>query len=160
MLRICSTGVNILPETAKKVCSLEHVIGIKEASGNLEQIAKTANLLKDTKASVFSGDDSLALDILKLGGVGVISVASNVVPKQMADMMHAALAGNWDKANELNNTLHPLFKGLFIEVNPIPVKYACYKMGFCKNILRLPLTPISEDASKKLDVILTDLHII
>ncbi len=154
------TGVNILPETAARLAELSNIKGIKEACGKLDQIATTYSLIKDSDTLLYSGDDGLALDITEIGGSGVISVASNVIPRQMSDMMRLALEGNWAEARAIESTYKELFHSLFLEVNPIPVKFACSKLGLCKNILRLPLTPMGEEPSKQLESVMHQLNLI
>ncbi len=138
------TGVNILPETAAQMAGYENIVAIKEASGNVEQAMETARLTKG-KMDVYSGDDGLTLPIIAgAGGKGVISVASNVVPREMVALTKAALHGEIEKARKIQFELAPLIKALFAEVNPIPVKYALSLLGVCKNELRLPLLPMEK----------------
>lgn len=139
------TGVNILPETAGRIArGIKNVVGIKEACGNLEQIAKTAKAIEGTQLQLMSGDDKLAVDIAKLGGTTLISVASNALPKEFSHLMAYAGAKEFDKAQAILDKYSDFVDLLFAEVNPIPVKYACSLLGLCKNVLRLPLTPMSE----------------
>lgn len=154
------TGVNILPTTAERLATLSNLKGIKEACGNLEQIKQTYDLIKDSDMLLYSGDDGLALDIVEMGGSGVLSVASNVIPGEMSKMMRLALDGNIAEARKLESKYVELFKALFYEVNPIPAKYACSKMGLIENILRLPLTPMSEAQSQRLEKVLQQLQLI
>ena len=145
------TGVNILPETAGRLAhSIPSIVGIKEACGNLEQIAKTAEAVKGTGLQLMSGDDKLAVDIARLGGTTLISVASNALPKEFSQIMALANAKNFDKADEVLNKYGKFVDLLFSEVNPIPIKYACSLLGLCKNELRLPLTPMSEIKARAL----------
>lgn len=139
------TGVNILPETAGRIAhGIKNVVGIKEACGNLEQIAKTAEAIKGTQLQLMSGDDKLAVDIARLGGTTLISVASNVLPKEFTEIMAHCRNEDFDKADALLNKYSDFVDLLFAEVNPIPAKYACSLLGLCKNVLRLPLTPMSD----------------
>ncbi len=154
------TGVNILPTTAERLATLSNLKGIKEACGNLEQIKQTYDLIKDSDMLLYSGDDGLAVDIAEMGGAGVLSVASNVIPGEMSKMMRLALDGNIAEARKLESKYAELFKALFYEVNPIPAKYACSKMGLIKNILRLPLTPMSEAQSQRLEQVMQQLRLI
>ncbi|MGN0765612.1 MAG: 4-hydroxy-tetrahydrodipicolinate synthase [Christensenellales bacterium] len=154
------TGVNILPKTAERLATLSNLKGIKEASGNLEQIKQTYELIKDSDMLLYSGDDGIAVDIVEMGGTGVLSVASNVIPGEMSNMMRLALDGNIAEARKLESKYAELFKALFYEVNPIPAKYACSRMGLIKNILRLPLTPMSEAQSQRLEKVLQQLQLI
>ena len=143
------TGVNLLPETFAKIAKLKNVVGIKEASGNMAQITRLASLIKDDVA-IYSGDDGLTVPIMSVGGKGVISVASNVVPKFVADMTKTYLRGDHSSALEKQLTLLPLVEALFCEVNPIPVKKACELLGLSNGRPRLPLTP----ATKKTTLLL------
>lgn len=143
-------GVNIAPSTIKALSAIPNIVAVKEASGNMSQIIDVIKTTKDTDFSVYSGDDALILPIMSLGADGLISVASNVIPSVMVDLVHSAMNGNYAHAQELFFKYNDLFKALFIETNPIPVKFACHKIGLCENILRLPLTPLSEEASSVL----------
>ncbi len=138
------TGVNILPETAAELAGYPNIVAIKEASGNVEQGIETARLTQG-KMDVYSGDDGITLPLMTAAGAkGVISVASNVVPKEMVAMTKAIIAGDIIKAREIQYSLCPLIKALFCEVNPIPAKYAASLLGICNNELRLPLTPMEK----------------
>lgn len=148
------TGVNVLPETFRKLAKIKNVVAIKEAAGNLSQMSDTIMLSGD--ADVFSGDDNLTVPAMCMGASGVISVAANLFPKFVSEMTKAALLGNYEKAAKMQLKINPLIHGLFSEVNPIPIKYALNKFGFCKNILRLPLTKMSKANSDKLDVLIDD----
>lgn len=147
------TGVNMLPETFARIAERKNVVGIKEASGNMEQIEKCLALCPD---KVISGDDALTLPIMAMGGLGVISVASNVCPKYVSDMTHYALDGEWEKARKMQLALLPLISALFCEVNPIPVKKAMEIKGYCTSKLRLPLTDLTQSNTEKLAKILAD----
>lgn len=147
------TGVNMLPETFARIATRKNVVGIKEASGNMEQIEKCLALCPD---KVISGDDALTLPIMAMGGLGVISVASNVCPKYVSDMTHYALDGEWEKARKMQLALLPLISALFCEVNPIPIKKAMEIKGYCTSKLRLPLTDITQNNAEKLAKILAD----
>ncbi len=147
------TGVNMLPETFARIAKRKNVVGIKEASGNMEQIEKCLALCPD---KVISGDDALTLPIMAMGGLGVISVASNVCPKYVSDMTHFALNGEWGKARKMQLALLPLISALFCEVNPIPIKKAMEIKGYCTSKLRLPLTDLTQSNTEKLAKILAD----
>lgn len=147
------TGVNMLPETFARIAMRKNVVGIKEASGNMEQIEKCLALCPD---KVISGDDALTLPIMAMGGLGVISVASNVCPKYVSDMTHYALDGEWEKARKMQLALLPLISALFCEVNPIPIKKAMEIKGYCTSKLRLPLTSLTQNNAEKLAKILAD----
>ncbi len=137
------TGCNILPETAARLADeVENIVGIKEASGDISQIAKLAACVKG-KLDIYSGNDDQVIPILSLGGIGVISVLSNVVPQDAHDMVIEYLNGNTKKALELQLKYLDLIHALFCEVNPIPVKWAANQMGYQAGGLRLPLTELS-----------------
>ena len=138
------TGSDLLPETVGRLSAIPNIIGIKEATGDISRVQKIKQLAgKDF--FVFSGDDASCLEAMKLGAEGVISVTSNVAPKAMAEMCRLARQGQFSEAETINQRLMPLHKNLFIESNPIPVKWACYKLGLIADpTLRLPLTLLSE----------------
>ena len=140
------TGSDLLPETVGRLSAIPNIIGIKEATGDISRVQKIKQLAgKDF--FVFSGDDASCLEAMKLGAEGVISVTSNVAPKAMAEMCRLARQGHFSEAETINRRLMPLHKNLFIESNPIPVKWACYKLGLIADpTLRLPLTLLSESA--------------
>ena len=140
------TGSDLLPETVGRLSAIPNIIGIKEATGDISRVQKIKQLAgKDF--FVFSGDDASCLEAMKLGAEGVISVTSNVAPKAMAEMCCLARQGHFSEAETINQRLMPLHKNLFIESNPIPVKWACYKLGLIADpTLRLPLTLLSESA--------------
>ncbi len=148
------TGVNLLPETFAKLAEIPNIVAIKEASGNMEQIEECLRLCNG-KADVYSGDDGLTIPVMAMGGIGVISVVSNVCPKFTSDMTKAFLDGDLKKAADMQLKMLPLVKAIFSEVNPIPVKKAAELKGLCNGILRLPLTEITEPNAKKLEEILS-----
>ena len=137
------TGCNILPETVAKLAEHPRIVAIKEASGNISQIAELAALAGD-KIDIYSGNDDQIVPVLSLGGIGVISVLSNLMPKETSDICKKYLAGDTAGALKLQLDLLPLINNLFSEVNPIPVKAAMSAMGYGENSLRLPLTPMVE----------------
>lgn len=137
------TGVNILPETCKQLSKIENIVAIKEASGNISQVAKIANLCKED-LTIYSGNDDQILPVLSLGGKGVISVLSNIMPKYTHDMVRKYLDGNTQEATKMQLDVIDLIDALFVEVNPIPVKYALNLMGFDFGKPRLPLIEMSE----------------
>ena len=137
------TGCNLLPETVLALADHPNIVGIKEASGNISQIAELASLVGD-KMDIYSGNDDQIVPILSLGGVGVISVLSNVMPAETSRMCHMFMDGDVQGARKLQLELLPLVNALFSEVNPIPVKAATSAMGYGENYLRLPLTPMEE----------------
>jgi len=147
------TGVNILPETVLRLADFKNIAALKEASGIQAQVDELLRKIHALRSdfSVLSGNDDQAFHLVNSGGQGVISVLSNIAPRQTSDMIREALAGNVAKARELHLRLFPLMKNLFMETNPMPVKYGTNKLGFCKNILRLPLVPASEKCCKQID---------
>ncbi|WP_129407837.1 4-hydroxy-tetrahydrodipicolinate synthase [Marinitoga lauensis] len=154
------TGGNILPDTAIEIFEKNaNVVGIKEASGNISQIAELISKKPDGMF-VYSGNDDQALPLMALGGDGVISVFSNVLPKEMRDLTDAVLNNDYATAQKINKKYNILMRKLFIEVNPIPVKYAVSKLGYCKNIVRLPLITISDNAKKIIDNLFEELSIL
>jgi 4-hydroxy-tetrahydrodipicolinate synthase len=137
------TACDLLPETIEKLAKIQHIIGIKEATGKIERTIEILDRC-GKNFEVFSGDDATALDLIFSGAKGVISVTANVAPKEMHDMCHAAVNGNPDLANQLNEMLMPLHQKLFVESNPIPVKWALHQMGKIPANIRLPLTQLNE----------------
>lgn len=135
------TGQNIEPETLAQICKNRYIAGIKEASGNIAQVAETIRLC--SKVPVYSGDDAIALPTYALGAKGVISVVSNAIPAQSQQVFILHSKQKTKKAKDLFFTQLPLCRALFCEVNPIPIKYLMYTLGIIKNHLRLPLTPLS-----------------
>ncbi len=148
------TGVNINPETCLKLSKIGNVVAIKEASGNISQVAKIASLCGDD-LDIYSGNDDQVIPILSLGGKGVISVLSNIYPKYTADMVDYYLSGDVKKASKMQLDAIETIEALFSEVNPIPVKYALNKMGYDFGIPRLPLTEISLENKNKMDKVLS-----
>lgn len=144
------TGCNIAPETCAALAEHGNIVAIKEASGNISQVAKIAQLCSD-KMDIYSGNDDQIIPILSLGGKGVISVLSNLLPKQTSQMCHLFMEGQTEKALNMQLEYLSLVDALFSEVNPIPVKAAMAAMGFCENSLRLPLTPMDK---KKEEILL------
>ncbi|KEY91550.1 dihydrodipicolinate synthase [Candidatus Photodesmus blepharus] len=138
------TGVDLLPETVARLSQIENIIALKDATGDLKRISIHRNLC-EKNFILLSGDDNSSFDFLKQGGQGVISVTSNIAAKDMAKMFHLAKEKKLQKAEAINQRLMPLHKSLFVESNPIPVKWAAHKMGLIvENNLRLPLTKLSE----------------
>lgn len=143
------TGLNMLPETVAALADHPLIAAVKEAGGNLSQVARIRRLCGD-EITVYSGNDDQTVPILSLGGLGVISVASNVVPAQMSAMCDSWFAGDIQAAADMQLRLLDLMNQLMIETNPIPVKAACAFMGFGENRLRLPLVPMEKDHEEKL----------
>ena len=144
------TGVNIKPETALELSKIENIVAIKEASGDLSQIAKTINLCREN-LNVYSGNDDQIIPILSLGGIGVISVLSNVKPKYTHEMCYKFFNKEIEKAAKMQIDAIPLINALFYEVNPIPVKEALNIIGYNFGEPRLPLIKLSEENRKKLE---------
>jgi 4-hydroxy-tetrahydrodipicolinate synthase len=140
------TGCNLLPKTVAKLAEHPNIVAIKEATGNMSQMVELVSLCGD-KIDVYSGEDALTVPMLSMGAAGTISVLSNVVPKEAVAMTDAFFAGNLKEAAALQCKLLPLTNALFSEVNPIPVKAAVSAMGYGKEYLRMPLTPM-EDATR------------
>ena len=143
------TGVNILPETCKKLSEIDNIVAIKEASGNISQIAEIAKLCGEN-LNIYSGNDDQIVPILSLGGIGVISVLSNIMPEYTHDMTEKFFEGNIKEACKMQLESFDLIKALFSEVNPIPVKKALNFMGYNYGEPRLPLIPMSEGKAEKL----------
>ncbi|MCD6408340.1 4-hydroxy-tetrahydrodipicolinate synthase [bacterium] len=153
------TGISIQPETVSALSEIKNIVGIKEASGSLDQVSKIIKLCPEDFV-VLSGDDSLTLPIIAVGGKGVVSVAANIVPDKVAEMVKSALENDWEKARKLHLELFPIFKILFIETNPIPVKTALGIMGMITPEWRLPLTPPSEENFEKIKKTLIECGVI
>jgi len=143
------TGCNLLPATVKALASHKNIVGIKEASGNISQIAELAALVGD-EIDIYSGNDDQIVPVLSLGGKGVISVLSNIMPKATSEMCKKFFAGDVAGARKLQLDLLPLVNALFCEVNPIPAKAAVAAMGYCENRVRLPLTVMEPQNEAKL----------
>ena len=141
------TGVNIQPATMERIASLPNIAGVKEACGNMEQICETMRRIRG-KCDLYSGDDNLNLPILAIGGEGLISVASNIIPRETKALYEAVRAGDLARANELQDKMLPVIDAMFIEVNPIPAKAAADMIGLNGGIPRPPLTEL-EPAHKE-----------
>ena len=145
------TGCDLLPSTIARLSQFKNIIGIKEATGDLSRINQIKSIVKDNFLLI-SGDDATALDFIQLGGQGVISVTANIAAKEMVKMCSYALKGDFVNARYINKRLSLLHKALFIESNPIPIKWLAKKVGLIKNdTLRLPMTPISFDGQIQLE---------
>jgi 4-hydroxy-tetrahydrodipicolinate synthase len=147
------TVTNMLPDTAVRLSQIENIIGIKEASGNLEAIT---HILRRSRADfrVWSGDDSLTLPILSVGGYGIVSVASHLVGRQIGQMVRAHVEGRAEEAAKLHRELMPLFNVLFVTTSPIPLKYALNKLGWSVGTPRLPLVEIDAKSRAAVDEVL------
>lgn len=151
------TGVNMLPQTFAKLCrTYTNIVAIKEASGNMEQIEECIRLT-DGLAAVYSGDDGLTVPVLAMGGKGIISVASNVIPQYVSKMCDSFFEGELETARKMQLNMLPFVKALFSEVNPIPVKYASTLVGLSNGIVRLPLTEMTEENAKVLKGLYEDI---
>lgn len=151
------TGVNMLPETVAELARIDTIVAIKEASGNVDQVSAILNRCDIT---VLSGDDSLTLPMLAIGANGVVSVAANVAPAEVAAMIDSFNECNMDEAQRIHYQLLPLFKVLFCETNPIPVKRALSMMNLVENELRAPLTPLSSENEPRLRAVLEKLGLL
>jgi 4-hydroxy-tetrahydrodipicolinate synthase len=153
------TSANLEPATLARLSEINNIAGVKEASGNMTQIAEVLNVVPKTFL-VFSGDDAITLPVISLGGVGVISVASNEIPREMAEMTRAALSNDWSAARTLHRKYLPLMQGNFIESSPLPVKAVLAMMGKIEEVYRLPLLPMRRDTRSKLQKIVADAALI
>ena len=153
------TSANIEPATLARLSEVANIAGVKEASGNMSQIAEVLNSVP-VSFLVFSGDDALTLPVIALGGVGIISVASNEIPREMAEMTRAALNNDWNTARTIHRKYLPLMQANFIESNPLPVKAVLAMMGKLEEIYRLPLLPMRRDTRSKLQKIAADAGLI
>jgi len=148
------TGCNLEPALVARLAEFDNVIGIKEASGNISQIGEIASLV-DESFLIFAGDDSVVLPVAALGGVGVISVASNFLPREVSRLTHASVDGRLEEARALYRQLTPVFKAMFIESNPGPVKAALSMIGLIEEVYRLPMVPLSAANRKALESVIS-----
>ena len=146
------TGANLEPATLARLAQIPNIIAVKEASGNIGQIADICNAVPESFL-VFSGDDAVTLPIIALGGVGIISVAGNEIPHEMAELTRAALANQWDAARRIHRKYLALMQANFIESNPIPVKAVLAMMGRIEEVYRLPLCPMKKENRARLEKI-------
>jgi len=153
------TASNITPETMGRMAKVPTIVGVKEASGSLEQVLAIRRLAGHEFA-IYAGDDGLTLPVIACGGHGVISVTANVVPGRFSAMVSELLAGNLGPARDEMESLLPLLEVLFLEVNPIPVKTALHLMGQCRDEFRLPLTPLTDANRARLRSVLGDLGLV
>lgn len=153
------TGANLEPATVLRLTELENIVGIKESSGNIVQITELLTLVPRA-FRVFAGDDALALPILALGGAGLISVASNVIPAQMTEMIRAALRNDWPAARSLNRHFFPLLQAHFWEPSPAPVKAVMALLGLGPETLRLPITSVTPATRRKLEQLTGELGLL
>ncbi|MDY3939368.1 MAG: 4-hydroxy-tetrahydrodipicolinate synthase [Spirochaetia bacterium] len=153
------TGRNIETETVARLAEHPNIVGVKEASGSIAQAMDVIHSVPED-FMVFSGDDSLTLPTVAVGGDGIISVASNVIPQAMTEFTSAALTGDWETARRYNKKYASLFQKLFIDTNPVPVKYALARMGWMEEVYRLPLCPMNDNCKAILDAVLKELDLI
>ena len=153
------TATNLEPSTLARLAEIPNIIGVKEASGNMTQIAEAINSVPEAFL-VFSGDDAVTLPVIALGGVGIISVASNEIPHEMAALARAALNNDWTAARTLHRKYLPLMQANFIESSPLPVKAALAMMGKIEEVYRLPLLPMRRDTRSRLQRVLTEVGLI
>ncbi len=141
------TGVSLRPETVARLSEIHNIVAVKEAAGSLDQVSRILSLCDIT---VVSGDDSLTLPMLSVGAAGVVSVAGHLVPEDLKAMLRAHSEGDVKKAANIHLKLWPIFKALFVETNPTPVKKALHLLGLCEDEVRLPLSPASESTAQTL----------
>src|SRR6202161_1902661 len=153
------TGANLEPQTLARLAEIPNILGVKEASGNMTQVAEAINMVPETFL-VFSGDDSVTLPVIALGGVGIVSVASNEIPREMASMTRAGLENDWVTAGGIHRKYLPLMQANFIESSPLPVKAVLAMMGKIEEVYRLPLLPMKRDTRSKLQRIAAEAGVI
>jgi 4-hydroxy-tetrahydrodipicolinate synthase len=153
------TGVNVEPSTLKRLAEIEYIVGVKEASGNISQVASVVQQVPSSFA-VLSGDDAITIPLIALGGRGVISVVSNEIPKQMAELARYALANNFPAAREVQRKYLALMEINFVEANPIPVKTAMALMGLLEPVWRLPMCPPCPANKEKIEKVLETLGLL
>lgn len=154
------TGVNVETPTLMRIIKeCKNVVAVKEASGDLDQM-KAVIAQRPEGFSVLSGDDNIALDLIKAGGNGVVSVASNIIPKQMSDMVKLALDGNYEEAEKINSSLGKLFEVEFIETNPIPIKYMLSLKGMAKEVYRLPMCEMTDEHKEEVKKVLGEMNLV
>jgi 4-hydroxy-tetrahydrodipicolinate synthase len=149
------TGQNIMPDVIKELASHPNIVGVKEASGDINQISSIIELTRDEDFSVISGDDGMTLPIMALGGKGVISVAANIYPKPMIEIYDAISRGDYNAARDIHYKYSPVFRAMFFESNPIPVKTSANLKGMAAGPLRLPLDEASETTVSKLKEVMS-----
>lgn len=153
------TASKIEAATIARLAEIEYIIGLKDATGSLDEVMEVLRLCGD-RIAVYSGDDALTLPIIAVGGTGVISVVSNIVPKQFRETVEAARQGDFSLARVLHYQLLPLLRALTLETNPIPIKAAAEMMGLCRDELRLPLLPMSEAPRAKLRAVMAQIGLL
>jgi 4-hydroxy-tetrahydrodipicolinate synthase len=153
------TGANIEPATLARLAEIPNIAGVKEASGNISQMAEVCNVVPETFA-VLSGDDAVTLPLIALGGVGIISVASNEIPREMTELTRAALNNDWETARRIHRKYLPLMLANFVESNPLPVKAVLAMMGKMEEVYRLPMLPMRRDTRSKLQKVAAEAGLI
>jgi 4-hydroxy-tetrahydrodipicolinate synthase len=153
------TAANIEPSTLGRLAKIPNIIAVKEASGNISQIAEVFNHVPESFL-VFSGDDAVTLPVVSLGGVGIISVASNEIPREMAELTQAALDNDWKKARRIHRKFLPLMQANFIESNPMPVKAVLAMMGRIEEVYRLPMLPMKRETRGKLQQLASEVGLL
>ena len=153
------TGVNVEPATLRRLAEIDNIVGVKEASGNIGQMAQVVHQVPES-FHVLSGDDSITIPLVALGGRGIISVASNEIPAEMAQLANLCLKGDFAGARAVQRKILPLMDVNFVESNPGPVKYAMVRMGLVNPVWRLPLVPPSESSRAKIDAVLEGLGVL
>jgi 4-hydroxy-tetrahydrodipicolinate synthase len=148
------TAVNIETDTLARLSQIPNIVGVKEASGSLDQMTSVI-LACGSDFTVLSGDDSLTLPLMAVGGRGVISVVANFLPREVTELTHAALDGDWKRAREVHHRLFPICRAMFVETNPIPVKEAMAMLGMIRAEWRLPMCPMSDANRDRLRKVLT-----
>jgi 4-hydroxy-tetrahydrodipicolinate synthase len=147
------TASNIMPETLGRLAKLRNIVGVKESSGSMDQASEIVQLCGD-RFSVLSGDDSLTLPLIALGAQGVVSVVTNIVPRQMSELVDLAMSGDFVRARAVHYQLLSVMRAMFIETNPIPVKYAASLLGKCAAEVRLPLTALSAVSAERVRTVM------
>lgn len=141
------TGCDLLPSTIARLAKINNIVGIKEATGDLSRVSQIQQLVADESFILLSGNDVSCVDFMKLGGKGIISVTANIAAREMAILCALVAQGNFTQAYKIHENLTPLYRGLFVETNPIPIKWACMVLGLLiTDTLRLPMTPLSDAA--------------
>ena len=148
------TGQNVLPDIVAELAKHPSIVAVKEASGDISQISRIIELTQDEDFIMLSGDDAMTLPLMALGGKGVISVAANVVPTQMVALYTALKNGDYASAREIHYKLSPVFSAMFIETNPVPVKYAAGKLGYAAGSVRLPLDDAAAATREQIDKVI------
>jgi 4-hydroxy-tetrahydrodipicolinate synthase len=153
------TGSNVMPETMARLCEIRNIVGVKEASGSMEQVSDIRRLCGD-RLTILSGDDSLTLPLIALGAKGVIAVIANLMPRETAELASCAIEGDFARARDLHYRMLPLMRALFLETNPIPIKHAMSLIKKCSAEVRLPLTPMSPPAADKLKAVMKEMKLL